>query len=144
MVQDIIQQYKLHSVWTSGRLCNFKGCDQPHLKPKNIKGWFWSGSGVTIPATNSTPPNWPQNPWSPTGYFGQFFTRTGVQPQPDDAEFRLNGKIHEACLSVNNDWYNDGLRFHDSACFIKMPFICEDSAPLLRKARALSPSVQIN
>ena len=142
-LQDIIKQYNLHSVWTSGRLCNFKGCDQPHLKPKNIKGWFWSGSGVTIHATNSTPPAWPRNPWSPTGYFGQFLG-PGKRPQPDDAEFLINGKLHEACLSVNNNWFEDGITFHDSACFIPMAFICEDSEPLLRKARRLSPSVPIN
>lgn len=145
MVQDIIRQYNLHSLWTSGRLCNFKGCDKPHLQPKNINGWFWSGSGKTtaISPTNVKPPGWPKKPWSSTGYFGQFLPENS-QPQPDDAEFLLNGKLHEACLSVNNDWYGDGVSFHDSACFIPMAFICEDSDALLRKARSLSPSVPIN
>ena len=30
-------------------------------------GWFWSGSGVTIPATNKTAVGWTDNPWSNTG-----------------------------------------------------------------------------
>ena len=145
MIKDIVKQYNVHSLWTSGRLCNFKGCDKPHLLPKNINGWFWAGSGKTtgISPTNTIPRGWPAKPWSSSGYFGQFLPG-GQQPQPDDAEFLLNGKLHEACLSVNNDWYGDGISFHDSACFIGMAFICEDSDALLRKARSLSPSVPIN
>ena len=27
MVEDIISKYKSDGVWTSGRLCNFHGCD---------------------------------------------------------------------------------------------------------------------
>ena len=30
-------------------------------------GWFWSGSGVRIHATNETAPGWRKNPWSNTG-----------------------------------------------------------------------------
>ena len=43
----------------------------PHLQPKNIHGWFWSGSGARIPATNVTAPGWKSNPWSHTGYLSQ-------------------------------------------------------------------------
>ena len=32
-----------------------------------IPGWFWSGSGVRIHATNETAPGWRKNPWSNTG-----------------------------------------------------------------------------
>lgn len=34
--------------WTSGRKCNFKGCDRDDLKPAIVRGWFWSGSGVRL------------------------------------------------------------------------------------------------
>ena len=34
--------------WTSGRLCDFDGCDRPDLFPKNINGWFWSANQVII------------------------------------------------------------------------------------------------
>ena len=44
MVQDLIRKHNLNSIWTSGRLCNFKGCDAKHLQPRRINGWFWSGS----------------------------------------------------------------------------------------------------
>ena len=32
--------------WTSGRLCDFDGCDRPDFFPKNINGWFWSANQV--------------------------------------------------------------------------------------------------
>jgi hypothetical protein len=46
-------------IWTSGRLCNFKGCDREDLQPTIVNGWFWSGSGVKMAPTNATPPGWP-------------------------------------------------------------------------------------
>lgn len=144
MVQDILLNQNIHSVWTSGRLCNFVGCDAPHLQPRNINGWFWSGSGARIAPTNSTPPGWPNRPWSNTGYIGQFLHNRDV-PQPDNAEYLVQPSLVtvEACLSVNNDWYNDGVRWHDTACYRKMPFICEDSENMMRRARALNPNVII-
>ena len=47
------------SIFTSGRKCNFKGkgCDQEHLQPININGWFWAGAGNTrIPRTDQPAP----------------------------------------------------------------------------------------
>lgn len=35
-------------IWTSGRKCNFAGCDRADLQPPNENGWFWSGSGAKI------------------------------------------------------------------------------------------------
>ena len=35
---NLFVQYEVDDIWTSGRLCNFHGCDAPHLQPKNIKG----------------------------------------------------------------------------------------------------------
>ena len=32
--------------WTSGRLCDFDGCDRPDFFPKNLNGWFWSANQV--------------------------------------------------------------------------------------------------
>ena len=63
--------------------------------------------------------------------------------QPDNAEYLLNpsGVTVEACLSINNDWYHDGIAWHDAACYHKKPFICEDSDNLMRRARNLSPNI---
>ena len=38
--------------WTSGRKCNFDGCDKPEFFPKNINGWFWSANQVKMGPTN--------------------------------------------------------------------------------------------
>ena len=71
----------------------------PHLQPKNIHGWFWSGSGARIPATNVTAPGWKSNPWSHTGYLSQFASHD--VPQPNNAEYLLqrSGVTVEACLA---------------------------------------------
>lgn len=38
MIKDLIRQRNVNEVWTSGRLCNFHGCDKPHLQPRHING----------------------------------------------------------------------------------------------------------
>ena len=40
--------------WTSGRKCNFDGCDKPEFLPKNINGWFWSANQARLSPTNGT------------------------------------------------------------------------------------------
>ena len=61
---NVIVSDDLAYIWTSGRLCNFKGCDRDDLQPVQVNGWFWSGSGVKMAPTNSTPPGWSYQPWS--------------------------------------------------------------------------------
>jgi len=61
-------------IWTSGRKCNFNGCDRPDLVPANVNGWFWSGSGAKIGPTTQRN----SGDWSHTGGFGQ--------AQPDNRE----------------------------------------------------------
>ena len=41
-----------------------------------ISGWFWSGTGISIAPTNATARGWLRNPWSRTGYIGQFLGKT--------------------------------------------------------------------
>ena len=57
----------LDYIWTSGRLCDFPGCDRADLQPVSVNGWFWTGSNKKIAPTNSTPATWDYQPWSPTG-----------------------------------------------------------------------------
>lgn len=54
---------KVKYIWTSGRLCDFKGCDRPDLQPTNINGWFWTAELKKLPPTT----NRVQNDWSETG-----------------------------------------------------------------------------
>ena len=44
---------------------------EPSLQPRIVKGWFWSGSGSTVPPTDRAPPGWAANPWGNTGIFTQ-------------------------------------------------------------------------
>ena len=38
MVMKLVHDKRLKDLWTSGRLCNFKGCDAKHLQPRKING----------------------------------------------------------------------------------------------------------
>jgi len=38
MMRKLIEQRNLRDVWTSGRMCNFHGCNKPHLQPRHING----------------------------------------------------------------------------------------------------------
>lgn len=45
LIFRLIQTNDVPYIWTSGRLCDFKGCEnRPDLEPKNLNGWFWSSS----------------------------------------------------------------------------------------------------
>ncbi len=40
------------SIWTSGRLCDFDGCEKAeHTKPVAVNGWFWSANNRQMSAT---------------------------------------------------------------------------------------------
>ena len=60
-------------IWTSGRKCNFKGCEnRPDLDPVIVKGWFWSGSGVRLGVEEDG--KHVEGDWSPTG--GTYIVQT--------------------------------------------------------------------
>lgn len=129
MIFKFIESRNVTYIWTSGRLCDFTGCDaREDLKPIAVKGWFWSDSNQKISPTNVTPPGWPTQPWSSAGHFGG--------PQPDNAEFQINNTT-ESCLGVLNNIYNDGIKWHDIACYHKKPFVCEDSDLLIQYIEAV-------
>ena len=109
-------------IWTSGRKCNFNGCDRPDLQPVIVKGWFWSGSGVRLGVEADE--EHVEGEWSHTGGAGK--------GQPDNRELELTGENDEACLAVLNNYYKDGIAWHDIACYHKKPFVCEDSDELLK------------
>jgi len=131
LIKDLMTTRDIPYIWTSGRLCNFKGCaEREDLQPASVAGWFWSGSGIRMAPTNSTPPFWPYQPWSHTGHRSQFEERD--IGQPDNAEFLINGNT-EACMAIFNDIYEDGVAWHDAACYHKKFFICEDNKELLEE-----------
>jgi hypothetical protein len=109
LIFRLIQQNDAPYIWTSGRLCDFKGCEgRNDLEPKAINGWFWSANREKIPPTNKQPIGWGYNPWSRSGH--------KKIPQPDNAEFDIN-QTSESCLSVLNNVYGDGIQWHDVSSF---------------------------
>ncbi|CAB3379341.1 Hypothetical predicted protein [Cloeon dipterum] len=135
MVLQFIQRYDVPYIWTSGRLCDFKGCeDRKDLLPLNVFGWFWSGTRAKIQPTNRVPQGFSYNPWSQTGH--------KKTPQPDNAEYDIN-QTTESCLSVLNNVYNDGINWHDVACYHEKPFICEDSDELLNYIASTNRGIRL-
>lgn len=135
LIFRLIQTNDVPYIWTAGRLCDFKGCEgRTDLEPKNLYGWFWSSTREKIQPTNQIPQGWGYNPWSQTGH--------KKIPQPDNAEFDIN-QTSESCLSVLNNVYNDGIAWHDVACYHEKPFVCEDSDELLNYVAATNPGLRL-
>lgn len=128
-VKQRISRGNVRYIWTSGRKCNFAGCDRPDLQPPNENGWFWSGSGAKIGPTSQRN----NGDWSYTGGYGQ--------AQPDNREAAQGND--ESCLSILNNFYNDGLKWHDVACHHLKPFVCEDSDELLNFVRSRNPGIRL-
>ncbi|XP_012226106.1 uncharacterized protein [Linepithema humile] len=128
-VKQRLARGNVRYIWTSGRKCNFNGCDRPDLQPQNINGWFWSGSGAKIGPTSQRN----SGDWSNTGGFGQ--------PQPDNREAAQGND--ESCLSILNNFYNDGIKWHDVACHHVKPFVCEDSDELLTFVASRNPGIRL-
>ncbi|XP_076041564.1 C-type lectin domain-containing protein slf [Oratosquilla oratoria] len=135
MIFDFVRDRNLSYIWTSGRLCDFDGCaEREDLHPTNIFGWFWSGTNTKMSPTNKTPAGWRGQPWSNTGH--------EKRPQPDNAEARIN-QTPESCMGVLNNIYQDGIKWHDIACYHKKPFICEDNDDLLNFIAHENPSLRL-
>ncbi|KAL9702577.1 hypothetical protein quinque_006095 [Culex quinquefasciatus] len=88
-----------------------------------------NGSGVKIGPTTQRN----TGDWSYTGGYGQ--------QQPDNREAAQGND--ESCLSILNNFYNDGLKWHDVACHHLKPFVCEDSDELLNFVRSRNPGVRL-
>merc|ERR1711936_132358 len=138
--EEIMARDNVTSIYTSGRKCNFqnKGCDGPHLQPINVNGWFWAGAGNgRIPPTNVPHP---ESAWSRTGETGipQPDNYEGIKEGPIEAENNIGITIEglqefhdEACLSVLNNKYGDGIKWHDVPCHFRSVIVCEDSDQLI-------------
>ncbi|KAJ9583435.1 hypothetical protein L9F63_022221 [Diploptera punctata] len=128
---EFIKKRKVKYIWTSGRLCDFKGCDRPDLKPLPINGWFWTAELKKLAPSN----NRVQNDW---------MVGAGIQiPQPDNREAMQQNGPNENCLAILNNFYNDGVNWHDVACHHRKPFVCEESEPLLNYVRFTNPNLNI-
>ncbi|KAF7266398.1 hypothetical protein GWI33_020274 [Rhynchophorus ferrugineus] len=129
-LKAVIARDDVDEVWTSGRLCDFSGCQRKQFFPRHINGWIWTGAFEQLAPTTDKA----RTDWSWTGETGD--------PQPDNWEYTQNRKL-ESCLAVFNNKYNDGIRWHDAACSRRRSFACEDIRELLIYARFLRPDVDI-
>lgn len=90
------------------------------MQPTSINGWFWTAELQKLAATTDRR----QNDWSENGGIGQ--------PQPDNRELQQGGGNRsnifmtyeyanhffffiapENCLAILNNFYNDGVHWHD-------------------------------
>jgi hypothetical protein len=71
-----------------------------------------------------------QGTWSNTG--------GGRRPQPDNREPQDGSGFgeDEACVAILNNFYQDGVAWHDVACSHKKHFVCEDSDEILNFVRS--------
>jgi len=95
------------SIESSAEESHFK-----NLLATSGKPYFWTGGRVSGRSIS-----WP----SGRSYNNVEWSHTGGarRPQPDNREG------NEFCLGVLNNFYQDGIKFHDIACHHKKPVICE-------------------
>ena len=55
----------------------------------------------------------------------------------------LQGRNDEACLAMLNNFYGDGVVWHDNACYHKKPFVCEDNDSLIKFIEQSNPGVKL-
>ncbi len=70
-----------------------------------------------------------------------FLLSSGIR-QPDNREEREGGET-ESCVAVLNNFYGDGIKWHDVACTHEKPIICEDVEGHLQFARQTFPQINI-
>lgn len=64
------------------------------------------------------------------------------KPQPDNRE-AIQGGAPENCLAILNQFYNDGVNWHDVACHHKKPWVCEENESLLKYVRFTNPTIRV-
>jgi len=145
LVRNKMESYGAPFIWTSGHICDREsGGDLcytlEYLQPRIINGWYWSGSGVRINATDKIPEGWSSNPWGTEGIYGRVNEGKPASErkrtnQPDNAEQKLNlleGK-EESCLALATGLWEDSTVWNDIACYHKKEWMCEDDTDALEK-----------
>jgi len=99
-IKSIITKHKVYGVWTGGQICQEAGC----MLDDSKLTWVWGPTKKVM--THNRYVNWSKN------------GAKGLS-QPDD--YTKN----EGCLAVLNNWYNDGVVWHDLECEDSLPFVCE-------------------
>ena len=56
----------------------------------------------------------------------------------------FQGQNDEACLAVLNNFYGDGIKWHDIACYHKKWYVCEDNPTLIKYIEDSNPGTVLN
>merc|ERR1712055_186963 len=114
----VMKSGNVREVWTSGRLCDKEvdGCEADRFQPYNIRGWFWASTLQSMGETNVFNGR-RYNGWSQTGPLSK--------PQPDGI-LKADGFGQQACTALLDNFFNDGLKWHDTKCNDRRHIICED------------------
>ena len=72
-----------------------------------------------------------------------FYRFNPPRRQPDNREATQQGGEEEACMAVLNNFYGDGIKWHDVACHHEKPIVCEDVQGHLAFARRTFPNIHI-
>merc|ERR1711945_40980 len=95
------------------------------LIAQDAQRFFWTG-GIVDHANQLV--GW-SNPSSRTIRFSDsvHWSHTGGAglPQPDNRAAGENPPSEESCLAILNNFYADGIKWHDVACHHKKPTVCE-------------------
>jgi len=95
------------------------------LIAQDAQRFFWTG-GIVDHANQVV--GW-SNPASNTIRFSDslHWSHTGGAglPQPDNRAAGENPPHPETCLAILNNFYADGIKWHDVACHHKKPTVCE-------------------
>jgi len=95
------------------------------LIAQDAQRFFWTGGIVNHNSrtvgwwnSNARTIGFDESPhWSHTGGAGL--------PQPDNRAAGENPPSQETCLAILNNFYADGIKWHDVACHHKKPTVCE-------------------
>lgn len=55
----------------------------------------------------------------------------------------IQGGAAEHCIAILNNFYNDGVHWHDVACHHRKPFVCEENDALLKYVRYTNPNLRV-
>jgi len=86
------------------------------LLERECEKYFWTGGRVLD--HNSRTISWPSG--NSNGFVAWSHTGGACRPQPDNREG------NEFCIGVLNNFYGDGVKFHDISCHHRKPVICEE------------------
>merc|ERR1712226_1728355 len=94
---------------------------------RHAQRYYWTGGRLDHKCKVLTWPSGAREGWTEGT---RYWSNTGgwepePRPQPDNRQELLEGGEPETCLGILNNFYADGIKWHDVACHHKKPTICQ-------------------